>query len=70
MKSSLRSPNVGFTSLTESVDTASAILRDPMVTKTEVHSHLAATLMTLNESEKREGYPLKPAAKFPENLEL
>jgi len=48
---------------------AAAMLRDPMVTKTEVAEHFGTTRMTLNESLKREGYPLNPAAVSPETLE-
>ena len=51
------------------VKKAAAMLRDPTVTKTEVAEHFGTTRMTLNESLKREGYPLNPAAVSPETLE-
>lgn len=51
------------------VKKAAAMLRDPTVTKTEVAEHFGTTRMTLNESLKREGYPLNPAAVWPETLE-
>lgn len=51
------------------VKKAAAMLRDPTVTKTEVAEHFRTTRMTLNESLKREGYPLNPAAVSPETLE-
>ncbi|BAO43039.1 recombinase family protein [Thiolapillus brandeum] len=44
------------------VKKAAAMLRDPTATKTEVAEHFGITRMTLNESLKREGYPLNPAA--------
>lgn len=40
---------------------AAAMLKDPTVTKTEVAEHFGTTRVTLNESLKREGYPLNPA---------
>ena len=41
---------------------AAAMLRDPQITKTEAAEHFGVTRVTLNESLKREGYPLNPAA--------
>ncbi|WP_335987500.1 recombinase family protein [Spongiibacter tropicus] len=41
---------------------AVAMLKDPAVLKTEVAEHFGVSRMTLNESLKREGYPLNPAA--------
>ncbi|WP_269621172.1 recombinase family protein [Zhongshania sp. BJYM1] len=41
---------------------AAAMLKDPAVLKTEVAEHFGVSRMTLNESLKREGYPLNPAA--------
>ncbi len=52
------------------VKKAAAMLCDPTVTKTEVAEHFGTTRMTLNESLKREGYPLNPAAVSPETLEV
>ena len=40
---------------------AAAMLRDPMITKTEVAKHFGVSRVTLNESLKREGFPLNPA---------
>lgn len=51
------------------VKKAAAMLRDPTVTKTEVAEHFGITRITLNESLKREGYPLNPAAASLETLE-
>ncbi|WP_321529014.1 recombinase family protein [Sedimenticola selenatireducens] len=44
------------------VKKAAAMLRDPMVTKTEVAEHFGVTRMTLNKALEREGYPQNPAA--------
>jgi len=41
---------------------AAAMLKDPMVTKTEVAQFFGITRMTLNSALTREGYPLNPAA--------
>jgi DNA-binding phage protein len=41
---------------------AAAMLKDPAVLKSEVAEHFGVSRMTLNESLKREGYPLNPAA--------
>ena len=38
-----------------------AMLKDPMVTKTEVAEHFGVSRVALNASLKREGYPLNPA---------
>lgn len=40
---------------------AAAMLSDPMITKTEVAKHFCVSRVTLNESLKREGFPLNPA---------
>lgn len=48
------------------VKKAAAMLRDPAMTKTEVAQHFSVTRMTLNESLKREGYPLNPAIEVTE----
>jgi DNA invertase Pin-like site-specific DNA recombinase len=42
---------------------AAAMLSDPMITKTEVAKHFGVSRVTLNESLKRAGLPLNPAAK-------
>lgn len=42
---------------------AVAMLTDPMITKSEVAKHFGVSRVTLNESMKREGFPLNPAAK-------
>ncbi len=44
------------------VKKAAAWLKDPTVLKSEVAEHFGVSRMTLNESLKREGYPLNPAA--------
>lgn len=41
---------------------AAAMLRDPLVTKTEVAEHFGVSRVTLNGSLLREGYPCNPAA--------
>lgn len=46
---------------------AAAMLKDPQITKTETAEHFRVTRVTLNESLKREGYPLNPAAPSMEN---
>lgn len=51
--------------MTESdVKKAAAMLRDPMVTKSEVSEHFGITRMTLNKALEREGYPQNPADKI------
>jgi DNA invertase Pin-like site-specific DNA recombinase len=44
------------------VKKAAAMLKDPLITKTEVAKHFGVSRVTLNESLKREGIPLNPAA--------
>ena len=44
------------------VKKAAAMLRDPLVTKTEVAEHFGVTRLTLNKALEREGYPQNPAA--------
>ena len=46
---------------------AVAMLRDPQITKSETAQHFGVTRVTLNQSLKREGYPLNPAAPPQEN---
>ena len=41
---------------------AVAMLRDPQITNRETAAHFGVTRVTLNETLKREGYPLNPAA--------
>ena len=41
---------------------AAAMLRDPLMTKTEVAKHFGVTRVTLNLALEREGYPQNPAA--------
>ncbi|HNI00032.1 MAG TPA: recombinase family protein [Rhodocyclaceae bacterium] len=41
---------------------AAAMLRDPMMTKTEVARHFGVSRVTLNAALEREGYPQNPAA--------
>lgn len=40
---------------------AAAMLRDPMITKTEVAKHFGISRVTLNAALEREGYPQNPA---------
>ncbi|MDX9708505.1 MAG: recombinase family protein [Trichloromonas sp.] len=40
---------------------AAAMLSDPMITKAEVAKHFGVSRVTLNESLKREGFPLNPS---------
>ena len=55
-----------FASLTKlakgDVRKAAAMLRDPMMTKTEVARHFGVSRVTLNAALEREGYPQNPAA--------
>ena len=46
----------------DDVRKAAAMLRDPMVSKTEVAQHFDVSRVTLNAALKREGYPQNPAA--------
>jgi len=48
---------------TASVKKAAAMLLDPNMTKTEVAEHFDVSRVTLNESLKREGFPLNPSLK-------
>ncbi|WP_419634115.1 recombinase family protein, partial [Thiolapillus sp.] len=41
---------------------AAAMLKDPQMTKTEVAQHFGVSRVTLNNSLKRNGYPLNPVA--------
>lgn len=44
------------------VKKVAAMLRDPLITKSEVAEHFGVTRMTLNKALDREGYPQNPAA--------
>lgn len=46
---------------------AAAMLRDPLMTKTEVAKHFGVSRVTLNLALEREGYPQNPAAPQGEN---
>ena len=54
----------------DDVRNAAAMLKDPSVLKSEVAEHFGVSRMTLNESLKREGFPLNPAAVSSETFKV